>query len=62
MPLFKALGTLLALYVVYALATGRVYAKHRWWGRSWERDTDPLPYWTGIAVYGGLSVALWFVF
>lgn len=62
MRLFPALGTVLALYVVYALVTGRVYAKHRFWGRAWERETDPVPYWSGIVVYSGLSLALWFLF
>ncbi|MBV6417461.1 MAG: hypothetical protein CMLOHMNK_02161 [Steroidobacteraceae bacterium] len=61
-PLFQVLGVLLALYVLYALASGRVYAKDRWWGRSFARDAEPGVYWSIIVIYTGLSLALYFVF
>lgn len=61
-PLFQALGTLLALYVVYAIASGRVYAKHRWSGKAVLRDESPGWFWTTIAIYAALSLALFFVF
>jgi hypothetical protein len=60
--LFKILGILVALYVVYALAAGQVYAKRGPWGATSKRSDDPFNYWAAVAVYTGLSAALVFVF
>jgi hypothetical protein len=61
-PFFQTLGVLLAIYVIYALACGRVYAKDRWKGATFERGVQPGRYWTTIVIYAGLSAALYFVF
>jgi len=58
---FKILGILVALYVVYALAAGQVYAKRGPWGATSKRSDDPFNYWAAVAVYTGLSAALVFV-
>jgi hypothetical protein len=59
---FKFLGVLVALYVVYALSIGRVYAKRGPWGATWTRVEQPLHYWSAIVVYSLLSAALVFIF
>jgi len=59
---FKILGILVALYVVYALAAGQVYAKRGLWGAVSKRANDPFDYWTAVTVYTGLSAALIFLF
>ena len=60
--MFKILGILVALYVVYVLAAGQVYAKRGPWGATSKRSDDPFNYWAAVAVYTGLSAALVFVF
>lgn len=60
--LFKILGVLLALYVLQALSSGRVYAKSGIWGRTYYRDEDPWGYWSAVIAYGLLSPALVFLF
>lgn len=60
--MFKPLGVLLALYVVYALSIGRVYAKRGPWGATATRTGEPFQYWSAIVVYMLLSAALVFVF
>ena len=61
-PLFQTLGVLLAIYVIYAIASGRVHTKDHWKGATLERDAQPGQYWTVIVIYAGLSLALYFVF
>ena len=60
--LFKALGLLLACYVVMAVLSGAVYAKSAVWGRTFRRMDQPLRYWSAIAAYTLLSAALLFWF
>lgn len=60
--MFTAIGVVLALYVVYAVLSGRVYAKAGMSGQQVHRDTSPGYYWVVIALYAGLSVALCTVF
>lgn len=60
--MFKALGVLVALYVIYAVARGEVYAKSGAWGRTVTRADSPEYYWVVIAIYAGLGLALIFVF
>jgi hypothetical protein len=59
---FKGLGALLALYVVYGLTAGAVYAKRGSWGATVKRAEEPFNYWATIVVYCGLSLALLFLF
>lgn len=59
---FRLLGVLLGLYVAYGVANGEVYARSGAWGRTFRRDEEAWRYWSTIAVYGGLTVALLFYF
>ena len=59
---FQALGLLLAGYIVVAVLHGAVYAKSGIWGRTFRRAEQPLRYWSAIAVYALLSLALMFWF
>ena len=60
--MFKGLGALLALYVVYGLTVGVIYAKRGPWGAAVKRAEDPFNYWAAVVVYSGLSLALFFLF
>lgn len=62
MSLFDLLGALLGLYVVLAIVRGRVGAKDGWRLREYAREDDPVPFWTTIAIYALLAIALivWF--
>ena len=60
--MFKLLGVLLALYTLYAVLLGQVYAKERAWGRHFQRNREPRMFWAIIAIYSGLSLALITVF
>lgn len=60
--MFKALGIVLFGYVLYAASRGRVYAKSGPWGRVIQRDHERTYFWAVIAIYAGLSLALFFVF
>ena len=62
MTLFKVLGVVLLLYVVYGVSVGEIYAKRGIWGATIKRDDQPVGYWSTIVVYAGLSLALFFVF
>lgn len=62
MGLFDALGLVLGGYTIYAAVQGRVYAKRGPWGEAIHRDDRPGYFWTVIAIYAGLSVALVTVF
>ncbi|HTY17904.1 MAG TPA: hypothetical protein VMH82_09270 [Myxococcota bacterium] len=59
---FRLLGVLLALYVVYGMANGEVYARSGVWGRTFRRDEDAWGYWSAIAAYTALTLALLFYF
>jgi hypothetical protein len=56
--MFEALGILLGLYTAYAVATGSVFAKSGPWGRKVARANAPGYFWTVIAIYAGVSIAL----
>jgi hypothetical protein len=56
--LFDLLGVLLAIYTGYAAVTGSVFIRHRGWGRTVLRAEETGYFWTVIAIYGALSVAL----
>ena len=62
--MFKLLGVLVALYVVFAAYDGRVYAERAWLRRPSmvERSAEPRWFWTVITIYGALAVALITVF
>lgn len=60
--LFDMLGVCVGAYTAYAATTGRVFVRHRAWGRSVLRSDEPRYFWVCIVVYGLLSVALITVF
>jgi hypothetical protein len=59
---FDLLGVLLAMYTLYAVGRGQVYAKSGPGGRSVLRSQSPRYFWTVIAIYAGLSIALLTIF
>jgi hypothetical protein len=56
--MFKLLGTLLSIYVVYGFADGKIYGRYRAGGRMFYREADPWLYWSTLVVYSLLAVAL----
>ncbi|HEU4459234.1 MAG TPA: hypothetical protein VFR90_08950 [Methylibium sp.] len=60
--MFELLGALLACYVAHAIWRGRVAAKAGAGSRAVLRAETPGYFWTVIAIYAGLSLALLFVF
>jgi hypothetical protein len=61
-PLFRAIGALVALYTLYAVVKGAVYARSGMKGGIVSRRERPGYFWTLIAVYAGLSIAMVTVF
>lgn len=55
---FNGIGILIGIYVLIALATGRVFAKSGPWGEQVQRGEEPLRYWVTVAAYAGLSILL----
>jgi hypothetical protein len=62
MIMFKALGILVAVYAIYAVIRGEVYAKSGASGRTVSRDDSPEYFWVVVVIYAGLSIALITVF
>ena len=60
--MFKAVGTIVVLYLVYCLASGSVIAKAGPGGRRINRATSARHYWITMAVYALLAIALFTVF
>ena len=60
--MFKGLGILVAIYTVYAISQGEVFAKSGIWGNTISRMDSPRYFWMVIAVYALLSIALITVF
>lgn len=60
--MFKFLGVMLAIYVIYALKAGEVFAKSGASGHMVSRDESPTYFWGVIVIYAGLSIALLTVF
>lgn len=60
--MFKVLGVLVALYVVYAAIDGKVYTKSGPGGRTVFRQDSPEYFWVVILIYAGLGLALWVAF
>ena len=60
--MFKALGVLVAAYALVAAVRGEVYAKSGPGGRTVSREESPAYFWTVVAIYGALAVALITVF
>ncbi|HTO59179.1 MAG TPA: hypothetical protein VMJ74_15370 [Pseudomonadales bacterium] len=60
--MFKLLGVLVAAYAAYGAWSGEVYARSGPGGRKVSRDDSPRYFWTVIAIYAVLAVALLTVF
>lgn len=60
--MFKVLGLLVGVYVLYAAGTGEVYVKAGVWGRTVSRTESPEYFWVAITVYAILALALATVF
>ena len=60
--LFKGLGVLLAIYTIYAICAGEVFAKSAAWGKTISRTDSPRYFWVVIAIYALLSLALMTIF
>ncbi len=60
--MFDALGVIVAVYAVYCLLTGRVYARRGIGGESIFREASPVRFWTVVGIYFALAVALIAVF
>lgn len=57
-PMFKLIGCIVAGYTIYSIFEGEVGAKS---GIRWQRvskEESPRYFWSVIAIYGLLSVAL----
>lgn len=60
--MFKGLGILLIIYVLYGIYCGRVYAKEGPGGRMFYRTEEAKRYWIIISVYILLAIALICIF
>lgn len=60
--MFKSLGILLIIYVLYGIYYGGVYAKEGPGGRMIYRTEEPKRYWIIISVYILLAIALIYIF
>jgi len=60
--LWDFLGALVGAYTAYAAFSGRVYARHRAWGRTIHRADEPRYFWLVIGCYALLAAALVLVF
>jgi hypothetical protein len=60
--MFIFLGIAVGIYTAYAASTGSVYARSRWSGRVIVREESPWLFWTAIASYAALAVALVTIF
>ena len=59
---FKGLAIAVLAYTLHAVSRGRVYARFGLWGRTIARETEPRYFWVVVAIYAGLSLALFFLF
>ena len=60
--MFVFLGILVGLYTAYAACTGTVYARRGAGGGVIERAESPVYFWTVIACYAALAIAMITVF
>lgn len=60
--LFKLIAALLVLYILYAINTGAVSARDKWWSKTILRDEDPAGFWEIIVLYSAIALVLAFYF
>ena len=56
--MFRLMGVVVALYTISAIIRGEVYARDGPGGRTVSRIRSPEYFWTVIATYAALSIAL----
>jgi hypothetical protein len=56
--LFQIVALPVALYTLYAVIAGEVFAKAGVWGKTITRDDQPVEYWMTIVIYAALALAL----
>ena len=56
--MFVLLSIPLAIYVLYAAATGEVWVTKGPFARRVTRAQEPAYFWTCVAIYAGLALAL----
>jgi len=60
--MFKILGILVLFYTLYGANKGEIYAKSGVWGKTIRQSESPHYFWSVIAIYTGLGLALIFLF
>lgn len=60
--MFRLLAVLVGLYTLYAAIRGEVYAKSGARARTVSKAESPGYFWTVVAIYAGLSLALLTIF
>jgi hypothetical protein len=60
--MFKMLGILVLFYTFYGAHKGEIYAKSGVWGKTISKAESPNYFWSVIAIYTGLGLALIFLF
>lgn len=60
--MFKGLGILVAIYAIYAISRGEVFAKSGVSGKTISKIESPKYFWIVILVYVALSIALLTIF
>lgn len=60
--MFKGLGVLVAIYTIYAVSRGEIFAKSGLWGSTISKTESPKYFWVVVTVYALLSIALIMVF
>lgn len=60
--MFKALGILVAIYTLYAISQGAVYAKSGVSGNTISKTDSPKYFWVVIVIYAFLSIVLMTIF
>jgi hypothetical protein len=60
--MFKVLAIPLLGYVIYSMSQGAIFTKSGVWGRTFRRTEEPWSYWSSVAAYSGLAIAMFFWF
>jgi len=60
--MFRIIGVMVAMYTLYAVVMGSVWAKAGIGAKEILREETPGSFWTVIVIYIGLSAALIFYF
>ncbi len=61
MDILQILSLLMALYGVYGMFTGEIYAKDGWSGRYIDKEEEPINFWSACICYIVMGLLLFFV-